>query len=155
MQYARILVLLLATGAPIGTAPTAPETPTWPRYLPEKVRRKIFDKARTYSRASPEVTAYWITDKVAQAFVSSALERGRLADAEADRAYELLWRRDRYLFAIPLWGERVAADNRMPRRHLTVTDLRILVGRSERAARVVAGKGHGGSHSEPFGESQQ
>ncbi|MEW6212310.1 MAG: hypothetical protein AB1631_28540 [Acidobacteriota bacterium] len=67
----------------------------WDKYMPEKGRKSIVNKARRVSGVGAAMAghialAIWITDPVARAFVSDAIDKERLTPDEAETRYRQL-----------------------------------------------------------------
>lgn len=100
MRFKAISIALLLLTPFVGQAQQ------WDRYIPEKQRKSIVNKARQVSGAGAAIATgsfmlvYWITDPVARALVSDAIDGERITNEEADALYRKLRPEKAYRFLV-------------------------------------------------------
>jgi hypothetical protein len=105
MKYTKAiscLIILLATTATAFAQ-------QWSRYIPEKQRNDIYKKSAKVTGMGAALShrmgiAIWVTEPVARAIVSEAVDRERLTPEEAEAKYRLLRPDDTYTFLIDARG---------------------------------------------------
>ena len=78
----------------------------WSRYVPEKSRSEIIKRAKRDSgfgrmmATNLRVTAYWLTEPLASVLVSSAVDKERLSENEANERRQKYRSAEQYVFLI-------------------------------------------------------
>lgn len=77
----------------------------WSRYVPKKqrsviIKRSVKGTGMGLAMTGQGAIAYWVTDQLARAMVSEAIDRERLSNEEAEAKYKQLRPEGRYSFGI-------------------------------------------------------